>query len=361
VGRASRAIEATWREEGHGLLPLVLRGLALPYGVAVAVRNRAFDRGWIASHRVPAHVVSVGNLVVGGSGKTPLTLWLAEGLAAAGRRPASVARGYGKRRRGVVVVGDGTGAVVSAADGGDEAVLMAQRFRGPVVTGEDRVAAAQTAIERFHVDTVVLDDGFQHRRLARDVDIVVTNGSPRSPRLLPAGPHREPQRSLARAHAIISTGATAPLQAACPVFRARMTPECLVRVRGSEWCSEPSTTLRGRAVVAVAGIARPERFLEDLARLGAHVTRSVLRPDHHAWSPAEVAEVLAAAGGAVVVTTEKDLVKWAVPPTASVWALRVGVDVENGSALVRLAGGAGMVCDDGGGAKPPRRRPHGHR
>lgn len=357
MGRLTRAVEATWTRGDAGGLGLALRALAAPYGAAMAIRNRAFDRGWLPARRVPARVVSVGNLVVGGSGKTPLALWLAERLAAAGRRPAIVARGYRKQRRGVVVVGRDGCPLVGAAEGGDEAVLMARRFRGPVVVGEDRVAAAQAAIARFDADTIVLDDGFQHRRLARDVDVVVTGDALAGARLLPAGPLREPVRSLARADAVVTTTGPAPAAATCPVFRARLGPEAVVRVEGDVWIVEPLATLAGRRVVAVAGIARPERFLADVARAGGHVVGRVLRPDHHAWRPAEVADVLAAAGDALVVTTEKDLVKWELQAGAPVRALRVGVEVDDAAGLVRLAGGTGMLCEERGG----RRRPGGDR
>jgi tetraacyldisaccharide 4'-kinase len=343
VSRVTRAVEATWTDGAGGPLAALLRVLSVPYGTAVALRSHAYDRGWLATHRVSARVVSVGNLVVGGSGKTPLALWLAGRLAEAGRRPAIVARGYGKRRRGVVVVGDGGRALVGAREGGDEAVLMARRFRGPVVTGEDRVAAARAAIDRFGVDTVVLDDGFQHRRLARDVDVVVMAGPPRSSRLLPAGPQREPARAGGRARARGAGGASPPPGTSCPVFRARLVPEAVVGAGAAEWTVEPPDTLADRRVVAVAGIARPERFLDDLVRLGAHVERAVLRRDHHPWTPAEVASVVAEAGEATVVTTEKDLVKWAVPAGATVRALRLGVEMDDAATFLRLAGGPGVV------------------
>ncbi len=123
-------------------------------------------------------MIAVGNLTVGGTGKTPTALWLAEALVARGRRVAIVARGYGKRQPGVVVVSRGDGPLVTAADGGDEAVMLARRFAGPIVTGERRADAARVAIERFGVDTIVLDDGVQHRALARDADLVLLPDAP---------------------------------------------------------------------------------------------------------------------------------------------------------------------------------------
>ena len=140
------------------------------------LRGALYDAGVFAAARVPARVVSVGNLTVGGTGKTPAALWLAGALQRRGRRVAIVARGYRKRRPGVVVVGVDGRPLVSPEEGGDEAVMLARRFAGPVLTGERRVEAARAACARFAVDTIVLDDGFQHRALARDADLVLLVG-----------------------------------------------------------------------------------------------------------------------------------------------------------------------------------------
>ena len=171
---------------------------ALAYGVLATLRNRLYDTGWLPARRVPARVVSVGNLSVGGTGKTPTALWLAERFAARGWRTAIVARGYGKRRRGVVVVGEAGRPLVGPEEGGDEAVMLARRFRGPVVTGERRVEAASLACGRFALDVVVLDDGFQHRALARDADLVLATQDRRVTWTLPAGPLREPRAANPR-------------------------------------------------------------------------------------------------------------------------------------------------------------------
>jgi len=338
------AVLAAWTDGLRSPLGGVLGAMAVPYRLGVSLRNRAFDAGWRRAERVPARVVSVGNIVVGGSGKTPVTLWLANRLATAGRRPAIVARGYGRRARGVVIVGDGGRPWVSAQEGGDEAALLARRFAGPVLTAPDRIAASRVAIERFGVDTIVLDDGFQHRRIARDVDVVLVTSPVAKERMLPAGPLREPTASLARADVVLAAPGVSVPPVKCPVHEVRIEPEAVVRVVGEAWEEEPLHVLSGRAVVAAAGIARPERFLDALAALGADVVTSVLRPDHHAWSAAEVRDVCRRAGGALVVTTEKDLVKWAVSDGMAVRALRVGARVHDGDAVVRLAGGASVVC-----------------
>jgi len=201
----ARTVEAAWSGDRprDRLLVGLLAPLAAGYRAGVAVRNALYDRGWLASEHVAATVISVGNLSVGGTGKTPTALWLAQALRRRGRRVGLVARGYGKRTPGVVVVGDGQ-PLVDPADGGDEAVLLAIRSGLPVVTGERRAEAARAAIARFACDTIVLDDGFQHRALARDADLVVTSGDDLPARLLPAGPLREPVSALRRARLLIA-------------------------------------------------------------------------------------------------------------------------------------------------------------
>jgi len=335
-GRREAWVRAIWRGEhpvarvaGTALLPA-----AAMYGAAVALRNRLYDKDWLTSARVPARVIGVGNLSVGGSGKTPTVLWLAEALQARGRRVAIVARGYGKRRRGVVVVGEAGMALVTAAEGGDEAVMLAGRFSGPVLTAERRADAARRACERYGVDTIVLDDGFQHRALARDADLVVLTEDPHRARLLPAGPLREGAAALRRARAVLLMEGVAPsLPASVPAFRARTVPVAVVR----DGVAEDVRMLRGRQVLAVAGIARPERFFALLATLGAEVRHALAFADHHVYTAADGMQIAAGAGDATVVTTEKDAVKLTqlpgLPPLA---VLRIEVRVEDGARLLEV-------------------------
>lgn len=349
--RLAAAIERAWAREGRGRRGPVtlLRPLAAAYGLAVRVRNRAYDRGVLAVARVPALVVSVGNLVVGGTGKTPATLWIAEELARRGFRVGIVARGYGKRRRGLVVVGEGGGPLVEAGEGGDEAVMLARRFAGPVVTSERRAEAAAHACAAFACDAIVLDDGFQHRALHRDLDVVLLAGDPRRLRLLPAGPLREPVTALRRAHVVLWLGETPPDGlGAVPVFRARSVPEAVVCPEGGRWRTEGLEGLCGASVVAVTGIARPERFPRMLGACGTRVRRHLVFPDHHRYGPGDVRAILDAAGDGPIVTTEKDLVKlerW--PQLRAIRAVRVRLEVEDGERLVdRLlaAGGRSAVA-----------------
>jgi tetraacyldisaccharide 4'-kinase len=329
------------RTPGGRLLGLALRPPALAYGMAVALRNRLYDAGWLRIDRVPAEVLSVGNIDVGGTGKTPATLWLAEALAARGRRVGIVSRGYGKRRPGVVIVGEAGRPLVGPAEGGDEPVLLAGRFAGPVVAGERRVDAARDACRRFGLDTIVLDDGFQHRALARSADLVLVHAETAGARLLPAGPLREPIASLVRARALLAVDTAVPdAIGACVcrrVFRGRLRPTALLQRAGPTWAEAPLGTMAAARVVAVAGVARPERFLRTLAEIGARVDRVLRFPDHHRYTGADVARILRAAGEGTVVTTEKDLVKLAEhPELGAAIGVRVTLEVEDGEALVDL-------------------------
>ena len=345
IGWARTAIERAWLEERaqDRLLRAALVPAAVAYGAAVAVRNRLYDLGWLRVTRVPATVIAVGNLTVGGTGKTPTALWLAEALVARGRRVAIVARGYGKRRRGVVIVSGGDGPLVTAADGGDEAVMLARRFAGPIVTGERRVDAARVAIDRFGVDTIVLDDGVQHRALARDADLILLPNTPVPHRLIPAGPWREPLAAIARARAVLVVGRDgawpAPLAhpAGVPVFRGRLVAEALVRPVGDRWIPIAMEVLRGRAATVVSGVARPERFAALLAANGIRPERVLVFPDHHVYGSVERSTIATAPGP--VVTTEKDLVKLADGPLRpDLYALRVALEVEDGPALLACLG-----------------------
>ncbi len=328
------------RTAGGRALRAALVPAALAYGAGTAVRNRLYDAGIFAARRVPARVVSVGNLTVGGTGKTPTTLWLAERLRARGARVGIVARGYRKERPGVVVVGEAGRPLVAAREGGDEAVLLARRFPGPVVTGERRADAAAFACERFGLDTVVLDDGFQHRALARDADLVLLAGDEGAQWPLPAGPLREWAGGLARAHAVLAVDGEPASAPDRPLFRGRLRPTALVRVDGEQWVEESLTALAGRDVIALAGIARPERLAGALARAGAVVRDALHFPDHHAYGADDVATIARAARAATVVATEKDLAKLGgAPGLEGLRALRVSLEVEHGEALVDLLAG----------------------
>lgn len=281
---------------------------ALLYGVVGAVRNWLFDAGVRRRHRLAVPVVSIGNLTVGGTGKTPMVAWLCEAAHAAGKRPGVLARGYGRA----------PGAALN-----DEGMLLQRRL--PWLQQEqdpDRVQAGARLLQKG-VDLVVLDDGFQHRRLHRDVDVVCLDATLPfgNGHLLPAGDLREFRSGLARAHVLLLTRAGAlpePALAAriarlqeiagkpLPVFACEHRAESLVLAPAGE--SVPLSALRGQRVVAWSAIARPAAFRATLQSLGAEVVAEIAHRDHHRFTAAEVdaAQRQAAAAGAWLVTTEKD-------------------------------------------------------
>ena len=269
--------------------------LAAMFGVGVEVRNALYDRQMLKSRRLSRPVVSVGNLSTGGAGKTPFVILLGEMLKARGVSFDVLSRGYGRTTSGVRVVEPGG----SARDFGDEPLLIARRLSVPVVVGEDRYAAGRAAEEKFPVQLHLLDDGFQHRALARDFDIVLVTPEDARDRLLPAGRLREPVAALARAHAVVLTSGADPARFPLDgklVWRAR---------RGIVPGNVPPQP------VAFCGIARPQGFFLQLRAAGIVPAAEAVYRDHHAYSEADIRELGALrqhSGAGGFVTTEKDAV-----------------------------------------------------
>lgn len=286
-------------------LRAVAAPLSLAYGAALKIRGEPEPA------RLAARVISVGNIHVGGTGKTPLVIALARRLHLAGLKPAIVSRGYGGRlsKEGATVELDS-----SARDVGDEPVEMKRALPDvPVVIGARRIGAAQAAMKSGR--TLILDDGFQHRRLHRDLDIVVIPASADPDRqwLLPLGRLREPLSALERADAIVlvrEIGDPAPVAAAwkpwtdAPVFTAERVID---RVRPRKGTVEPIALL-GRQVVVFTGIANPERFRRAVESAGARIVEDLSFADHHEYADDEIALIatLVARHDAIAVTTEKD-------------------------------------------------------
>lgn len=302
------------------------------YGGLIALRNRRFDRGGGRIARAGIPVISIGNLAVGGTGKTPVTLELARRLRADGWAPAIVSRGYRRRGRAsrLQTVHSGPGEpLADARRFGDEPTLMARRLDGvPVVVCSDRHRAIDHARDRLGTDIALLDDGFQHRRLHRDVDLLLIDAlNPfGNGRLLPAGPLREPLREIRRASAVLLTRSDlAPgdagladtvrrwAGAGTPVFRFRQRCVGLSGpVEGSR--TEPGR-LGGVPVLAFAGIGNPGSFAAELRRSGLRVVGSIWFRDHHPYSSSDrdrILRVAARVGAEVLLTTEKDRIRFPV-------------------------------------------------
>jgi tetraacyldisaccharide 4'-kinase len=296
------------------LLPLVpLAGL---FRAGARLHRAAYDAGLRERVRLSARVISVGNLAVGGSGKTPVCAWLARELAARGHKAAVLSRGVGGRRlREVNVVSDGERCLAAPADVGDEPVWIARRAPGVrVLAGANRAALGLRATA-LGADVLLLDDGFQHHRVARDVDLVCVDAASGlgNGRVLPRGPLREPVASLARADALLLTRASpgAPDPGGLPAgtrrFRLEIAPCALRDAATGE--SLPLEALRGLRCGVLCAIARPGRLLAAARRLGAEPAALRRFADHHLYRESELR---ALDGSLAWLTTEKDAVK--IPP-----------------------------------------------
>jgi tetraacyldisaccharide 4'-kinase len=279
------------------------------FGAGAAARAALYRRGLLQQARLGGPVVSVGNLSVGGSGKTPVVALLAERLRDLGHPVAILSRGYGGRFRGeALVVSEGGGPLVTAAEAGDEPVMLARRLPDVVVAvGPRRDAVGRHVEARFGPRVHLLDDGFQHLRLARDLDVVCLDPADLEDRPLPAGRLREFRSALGRAHLLLLAGT--PLEA--PVVQALGRERCFAVSRRLD--PAPGADGRERALPArvwlVSGIARPERFAADVRALGAQVAGHSAFPDHHFFDHGELRAVEAAAraaGAEALLTTEKD-------------------------------------------------------
>jgi tetraacyldisaccharide 4'-kinase len=265
------------------------------YGAASALRNSLFDRGMLAAKRLARPVVSVGNLSVGGAGKTPFVIALGELLKARGIPFDVLSRGYGRKTRGVLVVEANGG----AADFGDEPLLIARRLGVPVVVGESRFAAGQLGETKFAPQLHILDDGFQHRSLARDFDIVVLTERDFEDRLLPSGRLREPLGSLARADVVVLQPEST---ADHPVLHGKL----IWRVK-----REIAIPNAPESPVVFCGIALPERFFAQVRAAGIQPAAEIAFRDHHRYNPRDIEKLLAARakhGGSGFLTTEKDAI-----------------------------------------------------
>ncbi len=288
------------------------------YAGVAWIHRQLWARGLRRPRRLACRVVSVGNLTVGGTGKTPAAAWLARELRRRGHKVVLASRGYGRRdREPVRVVSDGRHVQARGDQAGDEPLLLAAHAPGvPVLVARDRGVAALRGIAAFGAETVVLDDGFQHHRLAHDVEIVCFDGAGGlgNGRVLPRGPLREPIGALRHAHAVLvvdgplqpedatRVGAHAP---SARWFSARREARGVRPLAGG--ALEPPETLRGRELGLLAGIARPESFRRSLEVLGAKPVAERCFRDHHRYRRYDLEGL--ASQAPLWITTEKDAVK----------------------------------------------------
>jgi tetraacyldisaccharide 4'-kinase len=311
-----------------------LNGLRSVYGVAAAWRRRWYDGDPARRRQLRRPVISVGNLSVGGSGKTPIVAHLARLLLEHGERPSILSRGYRRDRPqdGVTVVSNGAAVLAGIGSAGDEPLMLARALPGvPVLVGASRYLSGRLAEERLGASVHLLDDGFQHLELRRDVDLLVIDERDLNDQLVPVGRLREPLTTAAQADAALVNSVDG--SAAERIGRVLGLSTCF-RVERSlgmphrlDGADVPTTD----RVLAAAGIARPERFFADLASAGWNVVGTIQFPDHHQFTKRDLKRLTAAAraADAIVMTTEKDAVRLAaddlgtlavaaVPLTASI-------------------------------------------
>ncbi|KAF3996690.1 tetraacyldisaccharide 4'-kinase [Glaciimonas immobilis] len=331
MARKISSTEATLTKawQNRGWLACALWPLSLLFGLLSAIRRSLYFHGWRTSTRLPVPIIVVGNIFVGGTGKTPLTIWLVQALRLAGYRPGVISRGYGVNPHlGTRLVA----ADSAAAEVGDEPLLIALRTQCPVVVGRDRVAAGKALLASHpEVNLILSDDGLQHYRLQRQIEIVLFDSRGNGNGwLLPAGPLREPT-TRGRDFTVVNLDPTAALPRSMPPSAMRMELVGNVAERlGDRLQSVPltgfQTTLPAPRIVAAAGIGNPQRFFNMLSGMGL-VFQSLSLPDHYDFSM----NPFAALNAEIILITEKDAVKcsqikiikndpriWVVPVTANI-------------------------------------------
>ncbi len=336
-----------WEEGAPRAIAVGLTALSIGYRLGLAARERAYGWGFLATGRLPCPVISIGNITLGGSGKTPMVELAALALRELGASPAVVSRGYARQSRGVAVVADRDGIKLDARRAGDEPLLLAERLPGiAVVVGENRFEAGRAAVERCGATAVVLDDGFQNRTVSKDLEIVVLNGHAPwgNGRLFPRGALREPMSALARADLVAITNAT-DMGARAASGRVRSHNERAPVIRAAYVVTEAremrsgsrveAKALAGRRLLAFCGLASPKSFADTLAGLGIQVAAIMEFPDHHWYTAADLdglAQHAKGIGAEGLVTTEKDWVRLRglEPPPSPLWVLPVRLAVEAG-------------------------------
>ena len=314
--------------------------LSCLYWLGVQARNALYAVGWKRSRRLDQFVFSIGNLTVGGTGKTPTVVWVAQELQKRGFNIAVLSRGYHRKNDQPLVLTAHLPGNVD--DFGDEPAMMAQLFGLTVAVATPRYRGAVEAIKHDQVDVFILDDGFQHRQLSRDLDLVLL-GSDSTGWVLPAGPFREPRKAMGRADFLLVTGAENHWQrflsqaAQQRVFQGALVPVALVGFESRRWKEYPLSLLASRKIVAVSAIANPAPFYRILHDWEGEIVDVLEFPDHHRYVSQDWQRINRAARNAeLVITTEKDILKLIQFPFGreKLMALRVTMAVENGNALI---------------------------
>ena len=334
--------------------PWVLQWCAVLYGAVVRLRRIGYQRGWLPQHRLPKPVISVGNLTVGGTGKTPFVIWLASRLHEEGKRVAILSRGYGREGSAVnMLVSDGTSLQADWRLVGDEAMLMAQKCPWAIVAvGKDRYRLGRWVLEQAACDCFILDDGFQHLPLYRDLDILLFDATDVAglTEVLPAGRMREPLSAAQWATTIVfsrteSVPSIEPLQARIEQSVGKSIDPLLVEI-APRWLIHIPTgmiqevdSFKNTSLVLVSGIGNPSSFRYSVVSCGLKVSAEIQYPDHFAYSEKDVETIrlkMKSLEIDLAITTEKDALKLRefLKSDDPMWALDVRVKVTRGEAQV---------------------------
>ncbi|HLF85616.1 MAG TPA: tetraacyldisaccharide 4'-kinase [Nitrospiria bacterium] len=335
------------------LLPLTLASYIF-LGL-IEARRFSYRIGLLKSNRLNCKVISIGNLTVGGTGKTPFVIFLAERLKQMGRSVAVITRGYkAGSKEPISLVSDKERVLLAPSDAGDEAYLVASRLKGvPVIIGKDRHLAGEYALRSFQVDTIILDDGFQYLSLEKDVEILLVDSTDPAGNgyMLPRGILREPFSGLSRSNAIILTradqadrldsvvGDIKRYSDSIGIYYSRFKPVGLKEIRSG--AEEGIGHITGKRLLLFSGIGNPRSFSQMIGRLGGEVVREMIFPDHHNYMIRELEQIELFASRNkidIIVTTEKDGVKIAETPFGylPIWALRVDLILEDQDKLEEL-------------------------
>ena len=333
-------------------LDVSLVPFSLAYGLIGSIRSRLYQLGLLKTRSLNCPVISVGNLTVGGTGKTPVVIALATWLRKQGKSVGVVSRGYGRDdEKRIVLVSDGHRVLVDAYAAGDEPVLIATRCPGvPVIVGADRYAAGRELCDRFSCDVLLLDDGFQHLALKRDANLLLVDAESQfgNERLLPRGPMREPSTCVERATALIVTRASstendviAGLASSrirkMPIGVSRFALVGFVNLRTGEVLSRE--TMRRRHCIAFCGIANSTSFSTILENAGVTIQELLSFPDHWRYTSEDLQAIWNSTEGCapkLVITTEKDAVKvmHRLPASLEIVAARIDVEWSAGQELI---------------------------
>ncbi len=335
--------------------PWILLWCAVPYGAIAGLRRIGYQRGWLPQHRLPKPVISVGNMTVGGTGKTPLVMWLASRLNEQGKQVAILSRGYGRQGSAVnMLVSDGMSLKADWRTAGDEAMLMAQKCPWAIVAvGKDRYRLGCWVLEQAACDCFLLDDGFQHLPLHRDQDILLFDATDIDglTKVLPAGRMREPLSAAQWATTIVfsrteSVSSVEPLQtrieqclgkSITPLLM-EIAPKCLIHIPTG--MTKGIDSFKNKSLLLVSGIGNPSSFRFSVISCGLEVGAEIRYPDHFAYSEKDVEEIcrkMKNFGSDLVVTTEKDALKLRefLRSDDPLWALEVQANMTQGEAQIR--------------------------